>query len=494
MRTTTRGILQSLTPSPSTSTRFPTWSALTLGLALTAAGQAHAQVAQAEPAAPADAAATPTAPPQQLAENDPLQARIADMIRKEMGTAPKLLEFHGYLRAGFGLNSAGGDQVPFQAPGAYSKYRLGNETETYGELGFDANWINPEHADAAWFKTSVKLAVIAQRNSTFDVLNTIAIREGFAEAGHVIDSHPEMTFWAGQRFYRRRDSHIIDFFYQDMSGYGAGFQDLKIGDSAKLAIAYLGGSAEYNMGDPQSDLGRFAKNTIDVRFYDIPVGPTGKLEAWLIPTFAAKGSLNGSNNRSGIGGGLFYFMPVMGGFNEVSAEFGYAGAANLSSGIENIASGGWLFRAVDRAVVQPSANLSMMLTGVLQFDNKDGNPTGTTDSSLGNTWVSVGARPVYCFTKHTGIAIEGGVDIVKPEATGSDLGVLGKLTVAPLIRPAMDFWARPELRAFVTAAFWNDAIKGANGVGSGGIGNPAPNPFANDNFGVTAGVQMESWW
>ena len=68
--------------------------------------------------------------------------------------------------------------------------------------------------------------------------------------------------------------------------------------------------------------------------------------------------------------------------------------------------------------------------------------------------------------------------------TTVDTGVVGKLTVAPLIRPGMDFWARPELRAFVTAAAWNNAVKGA-------VGGPA---FANDNFGLTAGVQMESWW
>jgi maltoporin len=48
----------------------------------------------------------------------------------------------------------------------------------------------------------------------------------------------------------------------------------------------------------------------------------------------------------------------------------------------------------------------------------------------------------------------------------------------------MDFWSRPELRAFVTTAFWNDSIKGA-------VGGPA---YATDTFGLTAGVQMESWW
>jgi maltoporin len=86
--------------------------------------------------------------------------------------------------------------------------------------------------------------------------------------------------------------------------------------------------------------------------------------------------------------------------------------------------------------------------------------------------------------KYTGIAVEGGVDVVKPQTDGAQTGVLGKLTVAPLIRPGADFWARPEIRAYVTAAAWNDAIKGA-------VGGPA---FAGDTVGLTMGVQMESWW
>ncbi len=41
-------------------------------------------------------------------------------------------EFHGYFRSGYGLNSAGGQQVAFEAPGADAKYRLGNEARPTG--------------------------------------------------------------------------------------------------------------------------------------------------------------------------------------------------------------------------------------------------------------------------------------------------------------------------------------------------------------------------
>ena len=469
MSTNTNGILR-VFPSASSF-----GSTLALGLALIA-GRAHAQNADA---------------PQPAAVTAPLTDQQMDQVRKMVSAMPRIFEFDGYVRSGFGINAKGGDQDAFQAPGAFSKFRLGNETETYGELGLTANWVNPEHTDA-WFKTKVKLALVAPRNGTFDSLRdapgNIAVREAYGEAGHIVESHPEMTFWAGQRFYRRRDTHIIDFFFNDMSGYGAGFQDMKVGEKATLSVAYLGGSVENQrnaMGNEISaDLGRLAKNTLDLRLSEIPAGP-GTLEFWLIPTLALQGNST-QNNHSGIGGGVFFFVPMMGGFNEASASFGYNAAANLSSGLDTgIVSGGWLLRLIDRGVFQLNPKLSMMISGVVQFDNRNGGANG----SGGNLWISAGARPVFMLSKYTGIAVEGGVDLVKAEAptgTNVDLGVLGKLTVAGLIRPAADFWARPELRLYVTTAAWNNAVNQAGGTGGAA--------FAGDNVGLTTGVQVESWW
>jgi maltoporin len=69
-------------------------------------------------------------------------------------------EFHGYLRSGYGLDSEGGQQVAFQAPGAGAKYRLGNEAETYSEFIFVNNCLNPNRsADKAWMKTRSVLRV-----------------------------------------------------------------------------------------------------------------------------------------------------------------------------------------------------------------------------------------------------------------------------------------------------------------------------------------------
>jgi maltoporin len=82
------------------------------------------------------------------------QLRDAETTLKKLETTMKAFEFHGYFRSGFGGNGKGGQQVAFQAPGAGAKYRLGNETETYSELIFVNNWLNPKgDSSKAWIKT-----------------------------------------------------------------------------------------------------------------------------------------------------------------------------------------------------------------------------------------------------------------------------------------------------------------------------------------------------
>jgi|SRR6266850_7368614 len=62
----------------------------------------------------------PTTPTYDLLQE--AETKLAD-IQQQLGS----FEFHGYFRSGYGVNSKGGQQVAFQAPGAGAKYRLGNE-------------------------------------------------------------------------------------------------------------------------------------------------------------------------------------------------------------------------------------------------------------------------------------------------------------------------------------------------------------------------------
>jgi len=80
--------------------------------------------------------------------------READEKIEKLEELAQAFEFHGYFRSGYALNSDGGQQVAFQAPGADAKYRLGNEAEPYGEFIFVNNWLNPDHNNGkAWMRT-----------------------------------------------------------------------------------------------------------------------------------------------------------------------------------------------------------------------------------------------------------------------------------------------------------------------------------------------------
>ena len=60
----------------------------------------------------------------------PLAVAIAMAISGQAAA----VDFKGYARSGIGWTGSGGEQQSFQATGANSKYRLGNECETYAEL------------------------------------------------------------------------------------------------------------------------------------------------------------------------------------------------------------------------------------------------------------------------------------------------------------------------------------------------------------------------
>ena len=62
---------------------------------------------------------------------------------------------------------------------------------------------------------------------------------------------------------------------------------------------------------------------------------------------------------------------------------------------------------------------------------------------------------------------------------------LDKLTIAPTLSVGPDFYARPELRLYVTMANWNDAAAAANASSFGAGGKTAR---------TVAGVQYEIWW
>src|ERR1700744_205714 len=212
-------------------------------------------------------------------------------LKRQVGT----FEFHGYFRSGYGLNGEGGQQVAFQAPGADAKYRLGNEAETYGELIFVNNWLNPDQSPgSAWMKTEIMIEANTTNSSNVASFpngignDQFRLREAFVQAGNVFALQPHAKFWAGERYYRRQHVDIDDFYPLDLSGYGGGIEDLNVG-IGKLAVAFLNGAGP----DIVNQNGNLAKSNIDVRLYDLK-GAAGLVGVWFDHATSKGGTASGT--------------------------------------------------------------------------------------------------------------------------------------------------------------------------------------------------------
>ena len=383
------------------------------------------------------------------------------------------------------INNLGGQQVAFQAPGASAKYRLGNEAETYGEFIFVNNWLNAENDPAkAWLKTEVLIQANTSNASTYASFpnstgnDQIRLREAFVRGGNLFDSHPDAKFWAGERYYRRESIDIDDFFPLDMSGYGGGVEDFRIGPG-KAALAYLGGARP----DIVTTNGVYAKSNIDLRYYDVKA-PAGLLGFWFDYATAKGGTVASAPavpTTNGYALGIRHQrLEWLGGYNALSVQYGRGAASNFSTSLDSPttflnSSERWL--VTEQLLVQPNDKFAIMRIFVYQ-QLRDGDP-----AHGWNRWTSFGARPQWFFTNHLSLAFEGGFDHTT-NGLGQPDGWLRKFTIAPTLASGRKFFSRPALRLFLTYANWSDGFRGY-------VGGPA---YANRTDGLTYDVQTETWW
>jgi maltoporin len=388
-------------------------------------------------------------------------------------------EYYGYFRSGLGNNVDGGDQVCFRLPGAGSKYRLGNECETYGEAGFGQRVYEDE--SGAYFDAEVMLAYVTDQSAGFESLkgdgNDIALVQSYVEAGNVgSGAFEDAKFWVGKRYYMRQDVHINDFFYWNVSGApGAGVYDIAAGPG-NIAIAYF----------HQSEDDFLVTNTVDLRYTDLEVNPGGELMfgvAW------SKADLN--DNATGdleVDDGLLFSIQhtqdgVLGGMNKIALQYGsdlHSSGINILPSVPSVGAndldGDSAWRLTEQLLWQGES-----WSGQVAFVYEDREES---------TWISAGVRPVYHINQYFNLATEIGYDQVEPEGDGDTLR-LTKFTIAPTITPEASFFSRPALRFFVTYADWNDAAQTAAGAGDA---LSATGAFGGDTSGITYGFQAEAWW
>jgi maltoporin len=418
------------------------------------------------------------------------------------------VELHGYFRAGYGRDDKGGPQVVFQAPGALSKYRLGNEAENYGEIMFAKNFYVPNlfsmqpdvRPDGAPTGPIARVeTMISIFNPYQDLLSSSGTSFGFPEVfasiGHVVAAQPSMKFWGGSRYYRRQDIHISDFFFYNMSGTGGGIEDFEL-PFGKMAFAWIGAASSSGFSDlPQPDPNNkagFSKVNYDLRMYDVPL-PLGKGEFGAVYARSDSGLDSSGRSAPNSEGASITFLHTReqfigpDGANKFSLQFGTGPAKTFTSGFETLtltnglfirpdANNSWRFRATEHFVADVNEQFSIGPALVYQI-------TDYTDHGGLVQWASAGVRPIYCFNKYLSLALEGGVDWVKNENQDTS-DYLWKVTLAPQVSLGNRFFSRPSIRAFITYAHWGDDFRGQVGG----------NDYLTENEGLTYGVQMEAWW
>ncbi|BBV78736.1 maltoporin [Raoultella planticola] len=428
----------------------------------------------------------------------PLAVAVAAGVMSAQALA---VDFHGYARSGIGWTGSGGEQQCFQATGAQSKYRLGNECETYAELKLGQE-VWKEGDKSFYFDTNVAYSV-SQRNDWEST--SPAFREANVQGKNLIDWLPGSTIWAGKRFYQRHDVHMIDFYYWDISGPGAGLENVDLG-FGKLSLAATrssesGGSATFADRDALGN--RVYDNIVpndvfDVRLAQMEINPGGTLELGVdyghtnVPD---KYYLQPDASKDGWMFTAEHTQSILKGYNKFVLQYATDAMTSNGKGVPqggSINNDGSMWRVLDHGAVSLADDWDMMYVAMYQDVNLDNNN--------GTKWWTVGVRPMYKWTPIMSTLLEVGYDNVKSQKTG-DSNNQYKITLAQQWQAGDSIWSRPAIRLFATYAKWDEKWGYANGdSGAGYTSGVAYNDTSAKTFSRgdsdewTFGAQMEIWW
>lgn len=373
------------------------------------------------------------------------------------------LQTRGYGRTGLGLREAGEDQQCFRLPGAPAKYRLGNECDTYAELGGSALY-EPAKESSPVSRVGLhgRLNFVGETTNDFD-RREIFGSEAWASVGFNDNTLGGVGVWAGQRFYRRNDVHINDYYYWTGTGTGVGVENIDLG-VGQLAVAYFYGSAFDIEDTGSSDYDRY-----DVRLENMTPNEGGQLDVG-VDVRRNRGNGSAAND---VGASLniqHQQQGVLNGINEAAVQIGIgAGSSMQPESADDVEDDALAMRLVEQVVANANEEFAFGLAGFAEF-----RPDGT-------AWYSAGARPIWNVTEWVSLETEAGIDHIRPN--GGDPRTLRKLTFAAALKKGREFLSRPELRAFVTFADWDQDARDAGLLDDKG-----------ELSETTFGIQAEYFW
>lgn len=385
---------------------------------------------------------------------------LLGLIPAAQAAAGSEIEFTGYMRGGAASGPSGLPRGGYSLGGETQKFRLGNEGDNGVELGlgktFDmgsnVKW-GVHYMPAAW-------------GGTYTTAQAYTTMSG-------LDFAPEATFWAGQRRLRIQDVHIVDRFLMDygdntgagMTGYRLGFAQLAVG-------VFTGGTFDNN----SSAINNATRVNVDLS--EIQSNPGGKLR--VLGTLvrgdfqvgSAGGGLSVSHNQADFllaGMNNTVFVQTASGHAALSGQFQTLGAT--APGMQSL-------RIADAINWQFGA-----LGGQALAAYQSGKVEGGANNGKATRDLTLGGRVSYAVGRHFKWLAEAGT--TTREVDGQPRQSLNKITIAPTLALAPEFWSRPELRFYLTQVSWNAAAASANAASFGAGGRTSA---------TLAGAQIEAWW
>jgi maltoporin len=392
------------------------------------------------------------------------------------------LEFSGYARGGFYGASGDAPKGGYSLGGDLQKFRLGNEGDNNLEFGIGKRFALGNGAQwGVHFMPQVYNGDYrtAQAYTTFSGL-------GFA---------PSLTFWAGQRYRRLADIHVVDhFLMEDGDNYGAGVDGIPLGGLGTLNVAlHSSDSIENKAGNPNN------ARRLNLQWKDIPVNPGGTLAvtAGVIRGDFALGSDGGAigvmhKQKDFLATGLnnAFFLQASTGHAALSGKFYNLDSRSTESGVTPGAPGAFApVTTITTDTPQQGAKQRRIANAVdFQFGRLGGQAlvgyqTLRPDSGSEVRDWSLGGRLSYGVTEQ--IKLLGELGTTRRQVEGAARQTLNKGTLAVAWSPNNTFWNRPEFRIYATRVQWNEAAMRANAGSFGADGRRSS---------TLVGVQLEAWW
>ncbi|RQM72272.1 maltoporin LamB [Aeromonas jandaei] len=406
----------------------------------------------------------------------PIAAAVTAALASQAAFA---VDFHGYMRGGFGVSDNGGQQTLSQQKVG----RLGNEKNVFAEIQIGQEVYNKNDV-SFYVDTMVAFGDDDSAKSTWN--DNIAGRQANIQAKNLFGGGE--TLWAGQRYYQRHDIHLSDFYYWDVSGIGGGLENVVMGPGkASVALIQSDTNADFKSGNERIDT-----NTLDIRYAGIPLWKDASLElgydfAQANVTDDQKARL-GYDAKDGQMGTAELTWGLSGGFNKTVLQYMTGGLANQAAtygagngnGLVIEQGDGKGFRAINHGVIALGA--SNFEVGH-QLVYGEANDVYVNKKLADIDTFSAVVRPAYNWSDTMKTYLELGYfkdnEKIKNSAEKSTEG--SKYTIAQAWSAGRGYWARPEIRVFASYLQQDGALaKDSNGVAQ------------DDAF--TVGVQAEAWW